>query len=431
MNLSKLALLGGTPVGGVSQVPYPHFSEETTQRITNLLKEGTTVGLNKQTVVIAEAETAIAGWQGVAHCLGTSSGHAALHSAVIGLELSTGDEVITTPYTWGASISCILHNNAVPVFADVDAETGLLHPASVEACITPRTRAILAVHIYGQPANMTALCNIAKKHGLVVIEDGSQAHGALHRGKKVGRFGDAAGFSCMGGKLLASSEAGYMITPHESVYWNAALNGQHNGRSGDEGFPEALRPYVDSLVYTYSLNPITAVMLTEQLKKVDAEIDARRWNVARFREAMGGVDSVRFPNYPAGDKPSYHILTMNFQPEAAGVSKATYIRALQAEEINIFSYVPSPINTWRRLGGQDYDGPKVMWTETLRRHGVDYTKMEVPNCEEKIERSLEMSWNHTEVNEVGMKQLASAFHKVEENLDALREWEAKGDDAGR
>ncbi len=425
MRTQKLALLGGTAVGSVPQDPHPNFSEQTTRRVTELLERGATVGLSKKAKEIGEAEAAIAQWQDVPYCLGTASGHAALHSAVIGLEVSSGDEVITTPYTWGASISCILHNNAIPIFADVDPETGLLDAASVVECITPRTRGILAVHIYGQPANMTALCNIAKAHGLVVIEDGSQAHGALHKGAKVGRFGDAAGFSCMGGKLLASSEAGYMVTPHEKVYWKAALCGQHTGRSGEDGFPDALRPYVDSLVYTYRLSPLAAVMLTEQLKKVDGEIEARRRNVALFRRAMEGVQSVRFPNYPDGDEPSYHMLTMNFQPKAAGVSKATYMRALGAEGVGIFSYVPSPINTWRRLQWQDYNGPKVMWTETLRRHGIDYRQVKVPNCELKIKCSLEMGWNYTRVNEVGMKQLAWAFHKVEENQEALKEWETK------
>ena len=305
----------------------------------------------------------------------------------------------------------------------MDPQTGLIDPQSVEQNITPRTRAILAVHIYGQPANMTALCEIARKHGLVVIEDGSQAHGALHQGRKVGTFGDAAGFSCMGGKLLASSEAGYMVTPHEEVYWKAALGGQHMGRSPEGGFPEELRPYVDSLVYTYRLNPITAVLLTEQLHKLDAENDARRRNAAWLRQELQGTQSVSFPTYPEGDEPVYHMLTMNFQPEAAGVSRDVYLQALRAEGVSIFAYVPSPIPSWNRLHWQTYDGPKVMWTETLRWAEVDYTEVQVPNCEHKIAHSLEMGWNYTRTNEVGISKLASAFLKVEENLDTLRDWE--------
>jgi dTDP-4-amino-4,6-dideoxygalactose transaminase len=308
----------------------------------------------------------------------------------------------------------------------VDPETGLLDPASVEAQITPRTRAILVVHIYGQPADMTAFRALADRHGLALVEDGSQAHGAIHQGKKVGQFGDAAGFSCMGGKLLASSEAGYLITPHEGVYWKAALAGQHMGRSPEAGYPDALRPYVDSLVYTYRLNPIVAVLLTEQLTKLDEENEARRVNVAAFRAAMEGVRSVSFPSYPENDLPVYHMVTMNFQPEVAGVQRSTYVEALRAEGIGIGPYVPAPIPQWRRLHWQDYDGPKVMWTETLRQSGIDYARAEVPNCETKVARSLEMGWNYVKVDEEGMAHMASAFEKVEDNLDALRAWERSG-----
>ena len=425
MNSNALALLGGEPVGEVQPDPHPIFSPEAIRRVTELLQQGQTVALGRGNPVLAEAEDAIACWQGVPHCLTTSTGTAALHSAVMGLELTAGDEVITTPYTWGASISCLLYNNAVPIFADVDPETGLLDPASVEERITPRTRGILAVHIYGQAANMTALCAIATKCGLAVIEDGSQAHGALHRGRKVGQFGDAAGFSCMGGKLLASSEGGYMVTPHEQVYWKAALCGQHYGRSSETGFPEMLRPYVDSLATSYRLSPLTAVLLSEQLKKVDKENEGRRRNAALFRQELAGVQSVRFPSYAEGDVPSYHMLTMNFQPEYAGLRRDTYLRALQAEKVGVFAYIPSPITTWRRLQWQSYDGPRVMWTETLRRAGVDYAAMEVPNCQIKVARSLEMGWNYVRVDDARTRRLASAFHKVEENLHALRAWERK------
>lgn len=426
MSVTDLALAGGSPVCTRREdSPFPRFSDTAIDRVTGLLKSGTTVGLNKGCAEIEEAERVIAEWQQMPWCLGTSSGHGALHSALIGLEVTSGDEVITTPYTWGASISCILHNNAIPVFADIDPETGLLDPASIEQCITPRTKAILPVHLFGQPADMTAICEIAARHKLVVIEDGSQAHGALHRGKKVGTFGDAAGFSCMGGKLLATTEAGYLVTRSEEVYWKASMGGQHMGRSPETGFPDALRRFADSLVYTYRLNPINAVLLVEQIRKIDSEIEARRRNADHFRAAMAGVESVSFPAYAEGDAPSYHLFTMNFRPESAGVSRATYLAALKAEGVSAFSYVPSPIPSWPRLLTSNYDGPRVMWTENLRRYGVDYSQVEVPGCDSRIERSIEMGWNYLDEDQPGMAELASAFIKIEEHLDELSEWEAR------
>src|SRR5690606_16574628 len=218
-------------------------------------------------------EHTIATWHAVERCLTTASGHAALHACLLGLEITAGAEVITTPYSWGASTSPILHNGAVPVFADVDPHTGLLDPSSVAEVIGPRTEAILVTHIYGQPADMTALRQLADAHGLALIEDGSQAHGARHRGRRVGGFGHAAGFSCMGGKLLATTEAGYLVTDRDDVYWKAILSCQHAGgtehpgRTAEPGFPSDLLPFSDSLNYTYRLGIINAVLLVEQLAK--------------------------------------------------------------------------------------------------------------------------------------------------------------------
>jgi dTDP-4-amino-4,6-dideoxygalactose transaminase len=420
---NTLAVLGGTPaINAKSESSYPRFTDEAIRRVTELLRNGTTVGLNKQCAEIDEAEAAIAEWQGVRHCLGTSSGHGALHSALIGLEVTSGDEVITTPYTWGASTSCILHNNAIPIFADVDPTTGLLEPDTIEEKITAKTKAILVVHLFGQPANMTRICEIAKKHSLYVIEDGSQAHGALHANRKVGTFGDAAGFSCMGAKLLASIEAGYMVTPHEDVYWKASMGGQHMGRSPEPGFPEELRAYADSLVYTYRLNPITAVLLIEQLKKIDGEIESRRQAALRFRDLLAGCGSIAFPDYPDGDDPSYHLITMSYAADHADVRRETYIKALTAEGVNIFSYVPSPIPRWPRMQWQTYRGPRVMWSENLRQHGVDYAEIELPGCDKRIATSLEMSWNFLDGTAL-VEGIAKAILKVEGQLDALRDWE--------
>jgi len=423
MNVTKPALLGGPPAITLPPEQFPRFSDEAISRVTDLLGRGISVGLNKTVPEIEEAEKAIAAWQGVEFCLGTSSGHAALQSALIGLDIAPGDEVITTPYTWGASVSCILHNNAIPVFTDVDPETGLMDPATVEDKITSRTRAILVVHIYGQPADMTAIREIADRHNLYVIEDGSQAHGAKHQGRKVGQFGDAAGFSCMGRKLLASTEAGYMITPHEDVYWKGAMAGHYLGRSPEPGFPDDLLPYTDSLAYTYRFSTVNAVLLVEQLKKIDAENAARQKNVGIFRHAIEGVESVSLPTFPEADEPVYHLLSLNFNPENAGITRDTYLKALNAEGLNITPYVPAPIPTWRRLRWQNYDGPKVMWLENLQRYGVDYTQVAVPNCETKVARSMEMKWNHVDVDEPRIQEIASAFQKLEENLEALRDYE--------
>jgi dTDP-4-amino-4,6-dideoxygalactose transaminase len=420
---SKLALLGGNPVGKVKAPFFPQFSARAKRRVLDLLDTGHTVGLGKHDPIIREAENAISRYHDGLHCLGTSSGHGALQMALAGLEIGPGDEVITTPYSWGASISCILHQGAIPIFADVDPKTGLIDPATIEPLITKKTRAILAVHIFGQPAAMPRIMKIAAKHGLVVIEDGSQAHGATLGGRKVGGFGHAAGFSCMGGKLLATSEAGYMVTPDEDVYWKAALLSQHMGRSPDKGFPDHWRPYVDSLVYTYRLNPINAVLLTEQLKKLDREVDARRANVDTLRENLEASRFLALPNYPKSSRPAFHLLTMNFDARRAGVSRNTFVAALKAEGLPVFPYVPAPIPDWHRLHWKDYQGPRILWMDALKRNGVDYSKVKIPNCRRKITNSIEMGFNFTRLAPKQMARFAEIVQKVEANIDALRTWE--------
>lgn len=418
---NKLALLGGKAVGPVKHLRHPVFTKRAKQAVADLLDRGRTVGLSRSgSPEIKQVDAAISRYHGGRHALGTGSGHAALHLAVCGLDIGPGDEVITTPYTWGASISCILHQGAIPVFCDVDRHTGLLDPGKIETLITPRTRGILAVHIYGQPANMPRIMKIAKKHGLVVIEDGSQAHGATWKGKVVGNFGDAAGFSCMGGKLLATAEAGYMVTPHADVYWRACLTGQHMGRRGDPGFPDKFRPYVDSLVYTYRLSPVIAVLLREQLRKLNREVEYRQQNVDLLRQHLADSKYIRFPNYGKSSRPSYHMLTMNFEAKKAGISRDTFARAVGAEGLGLGHYVPSPITTWERLQWRGYKGPKTSWMDNLRRAKTNYAAVEVPNCQYKIDHALEMGFNFYRPAAKAMAQMAQIVYKVEANIDALR-----------
>ena len=421
---SELALLGGKPVGKVDYPPFPNFTKRAKDRVVQLLDAGKTIGLNRAIPEIKEAEKAISRYHGGLHCLGTSSGHGALQMGLAGLEIGPGDEVITTPYTWGASISCILHQGAIPVFADVDRKTGLIDPKTVEPLISKKTRAILAVHLYGQPANVSKLRAIADRHGLYLIEDGSQAHGAKWAGRRVGSFGDASGFSCMGGKLLATTEAGYLVTPREDVYWKACLLCQHMGRQSDPGFPDELRPYVDSLVYTYRLHPLNAVLLAEQLKKLDRENAAREANYHLLKEYLADAPYLSFPKYPKSSEPVFHLVTMNFDRKRAGISRDTYAKALQAEGWHAFAYIPAPITDWKRLQWKGYKGPRILWMDNLERHGYDPSLYEVPNCRWKVDHSLETAFNYVRPAKKMMQRIAEIVQKVDASIDSLRRWEA-------
>jgi dTDP-4-amino-4,6-dideoxygalactose transaminase len=421
---SKLALLGGTPVGEITYPKFPTFTDRAIERAADMLRQGKLFGLGRKHVPeIGEAEAVISRYHGNRHVLATSSGHAALQSALAGLEICCGDEVITTPYTWGASISCILHQNAIPVFVDIERETGLIDPAQIEAAITPRTKAILAVHLFGQPVNLKRLRAIADKHKIMLIEDGSQAHGAEIGGVRVGTVGDAAGFSCMGGKVLATTEAGYMVTPHEGVYWKGAMIGQHMGRASDPGMPDDLREYTDSLVYTYRVTPFNAVLLTEQFAKLDAELAERRRHADLLRAHLAGAKYLKLPNYAAGTKPSYHMMSFTFDSDASGISRDTFAAALMAEGLRAVGYVPSVISDWKRLHWQDYRGPRVSWLSSLEAAKVDYRHQPLPNARWRVDHALETGFDMVAPNEPMIARMAEIILKVEANVDALRDHE--------
>jgi dTDP-4-amino-4,6-dideoxygalactose transaminase len=430
---SRLALLGGTPARDAAPRQYPVWSQDARDHVARLLEEGVALGLSKRQPETGAIEDALAEFFEVGRALGTSTGHGALHAALIGLELTAGDEIMTSPYTYGVSISVILHNNCIPTFADVLEGTGLIDPASVRERITGRTRALLVPHIFGTPADMTELCGIAEEHKLAIIEDGSQAHGARHRGKRIGGFGDAGGFSANGVKPIAATEAGFMVTKREDVYWKAVVSTQHAngmgelaGRGAEPDFPDALRDAADSLIYTYRLTPVNAVLMLERLQHVDPENDVRRRHFDILREGIADLKTVSLPlPLYEDDESALHQVLVRFDEDAAGVKKSTFLEALNADGLYSYEYLLKPMNTYSRLS-PEWNGPRVPWTENLKRANYDPTAVPVPHAEAQIRDHFNLVWNFIEFDPPFIEGMVDVFRKVEENLDALRAYEANG-----
>jgi dTDP-4-amino-4,6-dideoxygalactose transaminase len=427
---SRLAVAGGTPARKSETRQFPRWSEEARQQVAKMLEEGVSLGLSKHQPQIAAVEEALASYHGVPCALGTSTGNGALHAALIGLELTAGDEVMTSPYTYGVSISTILQNNCIPSFADVIEGTGLIDPQSVRERITERTRALFVPHIFGSPADMTELGKIAEEHDLKVIEDGSQAHGSRHRGTRIGSFGDAAGFSSNGVKPLAATEAGYMVTKHEDLYWKAVVSTQHAGmgeypgRSSEPGFPEQLGDAIDGLIYTFRLTPLNAVLLLDGLQRLDANNEIRQRHLAQLSEGIRDLQCVEIPALlHEGDESTVHQVVVRFDEEAAGVSKETYLEALNAEGLYAYEYLKRPVHQAPRLS-PDWAGPRVMWTENLKRANVDPTTDVLPHVENQIRNHFNLVWNYPEYEPELIAGIVDVFVKVDENLDELRQLEA-------
>ena len=208
----KLALNGAEKTVSLSSPVWPRFGDEEIEAATWALNQARTkrdyISASFGGEGLEAFEGDFAEFLGVDHVVGTNSGCAAIHVALMAAGVRAGDEVIVSPYTWGQTVSPILQTNAIPVFADIDPDTFNLDPASVEACISPFTKAILVVHIFGGPAKMDELMAVADRHDLKVVEDCAQADGASYKGKRVGTWGHLGAFSIGNGKNLAAGDGG-------------------------------------------------------------------------------------------------------------------------------------------------------------------------------------------------------------------------------
>ncbi len=223
---------------------------------------------------------------GAPYVAAVSSGTAGLHLCVRLAGLGPGDEVVTTPFSFVASTNCLLYEGAEPVFVDVDPETLNLDPAAVAAAVTPRTRAILAVDVFGYPAELDALGVIAEKHGLALIEDAAQALGAEYRGRPVGSFGHLAVFGFYPNKQLTTGEGG-AVTLASEADWQLVKSLSNQGRSDSGDWLTHTR-----LGYNYRLDEVSAALGLAQLEKLDDLLEQRTEVASRYADLLASVDGV-------------------------------------------------------------------------------------------------------------------------------------------
>lgn len=291
-------------------------------------------------------ERAFAAFVGVEHAVGVNSGTDALHLALLACGIGPGDEVITVPNTYIATCEAISHTGATICWVEADARTYNLDPARLEEAITPGTRAILPVHLYGQPADMQPIMEVARRRGLRVIEDCAQAHGATYRGQAVGTFGDAACFSFYPGKNLgAYGDGGAVTTRDGAVADRVRLLRNHGQREKYVHLAEG---------YCHRLDNLQAAVLGVKLPHLHAW-NAERRRVAAMYDALlcdvpGVVVPCKFPDVEA----VYHLYVVQV-PDRAGV-----MAALKADGIETGIHYPIPLHeqpAYRRLGHHPEDFP--------------------------------------------------------------------------
>lgn len=269
---------------------------------------------------------------GTAHALGVSSGTAGLHLCVRAFGIGDGDEVITTPFSFVASANCIEFERAVPRFVDIDAVTLNIDPARIEAAITPRTRAIVPVHVFGHPYDTDAINDIAHRHGLRVIEDACEALGATWRGRKAGTCGDAAVFGFYPNKQITTGEGGMIVTNDADAA--ALMDSMRNqGRSDDGGW---LRH--DRLGYNYRLDEISAAIGEVQMMRLGELLAAREAAAARYDRLCGEVAGVTVPPRLPDAKVSWFVYVIRLDE---GIDRDEVMRRLDARGVQCRPYFPA------------------------------------------------------------------------------------------
>lgn len=278
-------------------VAAPQIGDEERRAVLAVLDSGQLA----QGPVVGAFEREFAAWCGVEHAVAVNSGTAALHLLMLAHGVKEGDEVITSPFTFVASANAALFVGARPVFVDIEPETYCMDPAKVEAALTPRTRVIMPVDLYGHLSAIHELRQIADRHGVILIEDACQAHGAAIGGAKAGALGVSASFSFYPTKNITTGEGGMVTTGDAALAKKVDMLRQHGA---------AERYHHDMLGYNFRMTDIAAAIGREQLKKLDRWNEARRRNASLLDEGLAGTPGVRTPRERPGHRHVYHQYTI-------------------------------------------------------------------------------------------------------------------------
>ncbi len=288
------------------------------------VKEVLESGMLAQGDVVKELEDKFAAYIGVEYAIATNSGTAALHTALAAIGIKNGDEVITTSFSFFATASCVLMQNAKPVFVDIDPRTYNINQSEIEDKISERTKAIIPVHLYGQPCKMKEIMDIAEEHNLNVIEDAAQAHGAEYDGKKVGSIGDMGVFSFYATKNIITGEGGVITTNDEKIAERARIIRNHG----------QMERYIhECLGYNYRMTNIAAAIGLAQLKKLD-KLNERRISNARYYDKRLNADK---PYVVPGVKHVFHQYTIRAK------ERDKFSELLEKNGVGYGIYYPVPL----------------------------------------------------------------------------------------
>lgn len=313
--------------------PWPSFTEEEADAVKQvLLSNRVNYWTGQET---REFEKEFAAWAGTKHAVALTNGTVALDVALIALGIGAGDEVIVTSRTFLASVSSIVNTGATPVFADVDRDSQNISPETISAVLTPRTKAIVAVHLAGWPCEMDGLMALAEQHGLYVIEDCAQAHGALYRGKPVGSIGHIGAWSFCQDKIMTTGGEGGMVTTNNEALWKKMWSYKDHGKSWDAVYnrqhPPGFRWLHESFGTNWRMMEMQAVIGRIQLKRMPEWHRIRLEYASRIWDNARGLPALRVPDVPQHIAHAAYKTYIFVEPQAL---KADWNRDRILHEIN-------------------------------------------------------------------------------------------------
>lgn len=414
---AKPAILGGEPACTTNWLSWPIWDRQTDeQAVLKVLRSG--VWSRGKTV--EEFEKKYAALIGTKRCLATTNG---THALILSLRLhgiGPGDEVITTPYTFIATIDAILLNNAMPVFADVDPETFQINPDEIEKKITPRTKAILPVHILGLPCDMDRIMAIAKKHNLVVIEDACQAWLAEYDHRKAGTFGNAGCFSFQTSKNLPIGEGGAIVSDNEE-FMDRALSFHDFGRPYGSMVGDVSGTYV--MVGTKCrMTEYQAAIGLAQMERLEEQTRLRNENAQYLRAQIKDIPGILpYRLYDKVTRAAYHLFPFRYKKEQfKGLTRAQFIKALQAEGVPT-SAGYTPLNTMPYL--KDALESKVFQAFYPKEQLSFENYLAQNQCPKNDQLCDEAVWIYHSLLLAGKKDMdaiAASILKVWENAEEIR-----------
>jgi perosamine synthetase len=337
MSKELLAINGGVPVIGTRLASFKSIGEDEVSVVSEVIRGGVLsayIGAPGSGFMggtkVREFEKEAAEYFGVKHAVAVNSWTSGLIAAVGAIGLEPGDEVITTPWTMAATATAILHWNGIPVFADIDPETFNICPISVSKLITSRTKAIMAVDIFGQSANMQALRALADQHGLKLLCDTAQAPGALVGEKFTGTFADIGGFSLNYHKHIHCGEGGVLVTNDDRLAERLCLIRNHAEAVINSDDPTELS---NMLGYNFRMGEIEAAIASVQLRKLQPRVESRQRIAAELNAGLSPLKGIKVPKVIDGGTHVYYVYGITLDVDSLGLSRERIVEALRAEGV--------------------------------------------------------------------------------------------------